>query len=121
MCSLHLLYFLFYTVIVEVTSHPVSVVEYVNTSASLSCEGTGSDPISYQWRKVNRKISIERATGVKTPNLTISPIREEDEDEYYCVVSNEGRTGPIYNDKSQNATITVYGKYNYVHDDFSIW
>jgi len=91
-------------------SHPISVTEYVNTTASLLCEATGSGPISYQWRRVNGDISGERATGVDTPNLTISPVREDDEDEYYCMVSNKGKSGQAYHNKSQNAAIIVYGK-----------
>ena len=105
----NVLFFLF-IVIVEITSHPMSVVEYVNTTASLSCEATGSVPISYQWGRVNGEISSERATGVNTPTLTISPVREEDEDEYYCMVSNGGVDGMRYSDTSQKAEVTVFGK-----------
>ena len=44
--------------------------------------------IRYQWRRVNGQISSDRAEGVNTPTLTISPVQQEDEDEYYCVASN---------------------------------
>jgi len=91
------------------TSQPVSVFKHVNTTASLSSEATGSDPISYQWRRINGNISSERATGVNTPTLNISSVKEEDEDEYYCMVSNGGIDGRRYYNKSQNAAITVYG------------
>ena len=83
---------------------------FINSLAVLSCEATGSDPISYQWRRVNGEISSERATGVTTSTLTISPVREEDEDEYYCVTTNGGVDGMRYSDTSQMAKVTVFGK-----------
>ena len=94
----------------KVVTHPQSAIIFVNSSATLSCEATGSDPISYQWRRVNGEISSERATGVTTSTLTISPVREEDEDEYYCVTTNGGVDGMRYSDRSQVAQVTVYGK-----------
>ena len=93
-----------------ITTYPQSLNVFVNSSATLSCEATGSDPISYQWRRVNGEISSERATGVTTSTLTISPVREEDEDEYYCVTTNGGVNGMRYSDTSQMAQVIVYGK-----------
>ena len=90
---------------------PASIIEYVNTTTHLSCEATGSDPISYQWRRVNGEISSERTTGVNTQHLTLSPVSEADEGEYYCVTTNGGRNGMRYSDTSQVAQITVYGNY----------
>ena len=55
-------------------------------------------------------ISSERATGVTTSTLTISPVREEDEDKYYCVTTNGGVDGMRYSDRSQVARLTVFGK-----------
>ena len=77
---------------------------------TLSCEATGSDPIRYQWRRVNGEISSERAKGVNTPTMTISPVTEQDEDKYYCVVSNGGMNGSLYNNASQVSIIIVYGE-----------
>ena len=42
--------------------------------------------------------------------MTISPVREEDEDEYYCVTTNGGVDGMRYSDMSQIAQLTVFGK-----------
>ena len=70
----------------------------------LSCEATESDPIRYQWRRVNGEISSDRAEGVNTPTLTISSVMEEDEDEYYCVASNDVR------DESKTAVVAVLSK-----------
>jgi len=55
-------------------------------------------------------MSSERATGINTPTLTISQVREEDEDEYYCVTTNGGVDGMRYSDTSQVAQVIVYGK-----------
>ena len=46
---------------------------------------------------------------MNTPTLTVSPVRQDDEDEYYCVASNEGMDGLLYNDTSNGAVVTVYG------------
>ena len=86
------------------------MVVNINTTATLSCEATGSDPIRYQWRRVNGEISRDRAEGVNTSTLTISPVQHEDEDEYYCVASNGGIEGLQYSDISQRAMVTIYGK-----------
>ena len=59
---------------------------------------------------MNREINSDRANGVNTSTLIISPVTEQDEDEYYCVASNGGADGLLYNDKSHDAIITVYGK-----------
>ena len=94
-----------------VTTHPQSLIVFINSSTTtLSCNATGSRPISYQWRRVNGEISSQRATGVNSSTLTISPVREEDEDEYYCVTTNGGVDGMRYDDMSHKAQITVFGK-----------
>ena len=82
-------------------------------NVTLSCETTGSGPIKYQWRRVNGEISSDRAEGVNTPTLTISPVQQEDEDEYYCVASNGGMDGLLYSSTSQNSRVIVYGKLFY--------
>ena len=96
--------------VVQIVSHPVSVVVNVNSMATLSCEATASGPIRYQWRRVNGEISSDRAEGVNTPTLTISPFQQEDEDEYYCVASNGGMDVIHYSDISHRAMVTIYGK-----------
>ena len=97
------------TVIVQITSHPASVVVNINSTVTLSCEAIGSSPIRYQWRRVNGEISNDRAEGVNTPTLTISPIQQEDEDEYYCVANNRIIDGLPYSDISHRAMVSIYG------------
>jgi len=46
--------------------------------------------------------------------LTIYPVTEQDEGEYYCVVSNEGADGTNHTGASQQATISLYDELTYV-------
>ena len=94
----------------EPTIHPLSIVQYENTTATLSCEATASGNIRYQWRRVNGEISSDRANGVNTSTLTISPVTEQDEDEYYCVASYAIVNGTLHNVTSNKANIIVYGE-----------
>ena len=100
-------------VIVQIISHSISITVSVNSAMNLSCEATGSGSIMYQWSRVNGEISSDRAEGVNTSTVIISPVQQEDEDEYYCVASNEGIDGSLYNDTSQRAMIIIYGKVIY--------
>ena len=106
--------------IVQITSHPASMAVNINSMVTLSCEATGSGPIRYQWRRVNGEISSDRAEGVNTSTLTISPVQQEDMDEYYCVVSNGGVDGlQYYSDMSHRAMMTLYGKVTSA--TFQVW
>ena len=97
--------------IVQIINHPISLVVKINSTATLSCEATGSGPIRYQWRRVNGEIRSDRAEGVNTSTLTISPVQQEDEDEYYCVAGNGGVEWLLYyRDMSHRAIVTIYGK-----------
>ena len=80
---------------------PQSRLVHEGGTLILSCEATGSGPIRYQWRRVNGEISSDRAEGVNTSTLTISPVQQEDEDEYYCVASNNIK------DESKTAIVAV--------------
>ena len=93
-----------------VTKHPTSVIKFENETASLSCEATASGTIRYQWRRVNGEISSDRAEGVNTSTLTISPVQQEDEDEYYCVATYGIINGLKHNNTSNRGSIIVYGK-----------
>ena len=84
----------------------------VNQTVTLSCKATGSNPIRYQWRRVDGEISSNRANGVNTSTLTISPVTEQDEDEYYCIASNGGADGLLYSDTSNKAMIFKHGEFS---------
>ena len=92
-----------------ITTHPRPVNLLIGESVTLSCEATGSDPITYQWNRVDGEIS-SNSKGVNTSTLTISSVTEQDENEYYCVASNGGPEGLTYSDTSNKAMVTVYGK-----------
>ena len=47
---------------------------------------------------------------MNTSTLTILPVTEQDEDEYYCVASNGGADGSLYEDSSDYVMVTVYGQ-----------
>ena len=94
----------------NIIKHPRSVIEFENTTATLSCEATASGPITYQWRRVNGEISRDRAKGINRRKLAISPVQQEDEDEYYCVASYGVVNGINHNDTSHRANVTIYGK-----------
>ena len=93
------------------------MIVFNGLNVSLSCEATGSGPIRYQWRRVNGEISSDRVEGVNTPTLTILSVTEQDEDKYYCVVSNGGMDGSLYQNTSQRTIIIVYGELtlSYIH------
>ena len=99
----------------RINSDPISVIVLENSTATLSCEAAGSGPIRYQWRRVNGEISSDRAEGVNTSTLTISPVQQEDENEYYCVASYGVVNGMDHSDESERAKITVFGMYSYVY------
>ena len=82
-----------YTAFIQITGHPISVFVSINSTVTILCEATGNGPIRYQWRRVNGEISSDRAEGVNTSTLTISPIQQEDENEYYCVATVTGLDG----------------------------
>ena len=82
----------------------------VEQSITLKCKAIGSIPIKYQWKRINGEITSDRANGVNTSTVTISPVTEQDEDEYYCIASNGGADGLLYSDTSNRAMVTVYGE-----------
>ena len=102
-----------------ITHPPQTMFVFNGLTISLSCEATGSGPIMYQWRRVNGEIASDRAEGVNTSTLTILLVTEQDEDEYYCVASNGGIDGLLYNDVSQRTQVNVYGKSIYIACDKS--
>ena len=87
-----------------VTTHLQSQLTQTDATVTLSCKATVSGPIRYQSRRVNGEVNSDRAEGVNTSTLTISPVQQEDEDEYYCIASSSGGR---FTDTSNVAVIAV--------------
>ena len=60
----------------KIIVHPQSQLAHEGSTVNLSCEAAGSDPIRYQWIRINGEISSDRAEGVNTSTLTISPVQQ---------------------------------------------
>ena len=100
----------YFHIAAELFARPRSKAWYVNTTATLSCVATASGSIKYQWRRVNGEITSERVKGVNTSTLTISPVTEQDEGQYYCVATYSTVNRALCNITSNKGTITVYGE-----------
>lgn len=80
----------------------------------LFCFATGMAPIFYKWEKYQPStdswiMPSTRAVNISSTNLTFSVITEDDEGIYRCVATNDD--GSMTSD---NATLTVFGKYHTV-------
>jgi len=78
----------------------------------VNCSANAMGPVYYQWQKLYTSNDSwvdpsHRAINITLPDLEFYDITEEDEGIYHCVVTNDD--GSVVSD---NATITVYGKYS---------
>jgi hypothetical protein len=72
----------------RIVSPPVGRAIRANLSAVLSVSVTGTEPITYQWRKQGiALIDSDRFTGTGSPTLTIDPTDRSDTGDYDVVVS----------------------------------
>ena len=62
----------------------------VNDTLSLSCNVSGSEPISYQWLKDRVPLQDDgRVSGSNTSMLMVEPVEGDDFGGYQCNTSNE--------------------------------
>lgn len=85
----------------SITQEPGNRNAGVGGTAVFSVNVTGTEPISYQWRKGTTNISAGNLTST-TASLTLSNVQLADAGDYNVVVSNSAGTVT-----SQNATLTV--------------
>ena len=70
-----------------ITTQPTSQLTTVNMSVTLTCEGTGTGPITYRWEVKN--INGGEWMNISDSNNTELLRNIEQSQQYRCVVSNE--------------------------------
>ncbi len=85
-----------------ITLQPVSQSKSTGQSVTFSVSATGSNPLTYQWRKNGTNIS-----GATGNSYTIASVQASDAANYSVTVSNSRGTAT-----SNNATLTVTGSTN---------
>lgn len=66
-----------------ITTDPVSQSVCSGASVMFTVEASGTEPLSYQWRRNNTNIG-----GATSPSLTITPVNTGSAGNYDCVVTN---------------------------------
>ena len=87
-----------------ITTHPTSQLTTVSMSVTLDCEGTGKQPITYQWEEsdINGGQWVN-VSGSTSNRLVVRNLRQSRQ--YRCVVSNE-----VGNNTSNVAIVGVLSK-----------
>lgn len=77
------------------TVGPATQSEFAPTSVSINCyfDNTCSNP-SWDGPVLDESSRYRVTTDNEMSTLTIDPLREEDEGEYYCICNGNRRTGP---------------------------
>ena len=87
----------------SITAHPSPQSVNLTQTATFTCSATGYN-VSYQWTIGSGSFPNGRVTGINSNTLMISNVISSDNDNYTCVVSNEGG-----NVSSTPARLTVTG------------
>ena len=81
----------------------------VNGTLLLTCNASGSEPISYQWLKDGRQLQDDgRVSGSNASVLVVDPVEGSDFGGYQCNASNDV-------DQVQSEVAIVAGEY--LHSD----
>ena len=81
----------------------------VNGTLSLTCNVSGSEPISYQWLKDGRQLQDDvRVSGSNDSVLVVDPVEGDDFGGYQCNANNDV-------DQVQSEVAMVAGEY--LHSD----
>ena len=86
-----------------ITTQPSSQLIAVNMNVNLTCEGTGTGPITYRWEV--KSINGGEWMNISNSNSTILVRNLEQSQQYRCVVSNQFGTK-----RSNIVTINVLSK-----------
>lgn len=87
----------------SITSEPSSRTNNAGTTATFSVVVTGSEPLSFQWKKGNANLSDGgNVSGATSATLTLANISQSDATNYSVVVTNAAGS-----DTSSTATLTV--------------
>ena len=82
-----------------ITTQPTSQTGVVGGTVTLSVTATGTNPVTYQWRKGGTDIG-----GATLSSYTINPVGASDAASYDCVVSGASPCGSV---TSSAAALTV--------------
>jgi hypothetical protein len=87
----------------RITVQPASRMNLAGTTASFMVAATGTEPLSYQWRKSGMNLTDGgRLLGVTTTNLSVASVEISDTGDYTVVVTN-----PFGSVTSEVAVLTV--------------
>ena len=67
--------------------------------------GINKRNFKYQWKRRGKNNIPTKASGVKRAVLRIPKLKDEDEGQYYCTVTNEWNNKEV----SKDVTLTVKG------------
>ena len=75
---------------VRVVDQPDDQSVSINDTLRLTCNVSGSEPISYQWLKDGRQLQDDgRVSGSNASVLVVDPVEGNDFGGYQCNVSND--------------------------------
>ena len=93
----------------QVVNQPEDQFVSVNDTLRLTCNVSGSEPISYQWLKDGRQLQDDgRVSGSDASVLVVDPVEGNDFGGYQCNASNDV-------DQVQSEVAIVAGEY--LHSD----
>jgi len=88
----------------SISQHPQDTCVALGSEASFTVVASGSEPITYQWRKDGDPIDASLNPSAATSTLALPGVEESDEGSYDCVVTNSCNSAT-----SDGATLMVDG------------
>ena len=74
----------------RIVNQPEDQSVNINGTLHLTCDVSGSEPISYQWLKDGEQLQDgERVSGSNARVLTVDPVEGDDFGRYRCNASND--------------------------------